>query len=393
MRIAGLATVPLSGISPGLGDSSQGLEVSATGSSAFFSGIAVAYTPGSTTATLTFSPAPNAFTPGPEPIQIIVADSGGTANGGVATRSRKRSWCRSPRSTSRPRSTPSALPATRSRAPSKTVTLTGIGDGPGDVAPTGGLQPLSVTATSSNPNVVNAIEVSYNSPGAYFGTLTLDTPIAGSITPGDSTTITVTVSDGNPTNGSIVRTFTVWYLPANPGPVVTPGPLSLGYTQGQAAQAIDPNVTVTDQGNPGLIASATVQIAENYVQGQDVLAYNNDPTGGLVTSSGFNAATGTLTLSAVPGMPVTPDIFSSALQAVTYSDQVPSPSVRTAKVLYTVTDNGSDNFVGTAIQTITISPLNHAPTLQVETVPAAATATLNGGSVGALRSLTAVPAT
>ena len=43
-----------------------------------------------------------------------------------------------------------------------------------------------------------------------------------------------------------------------------------------------------------------------------------------------------------------------------------------------------NNNVGTAIETITVSPLNHAPTLQVENIPAAATATLNGNTVGAI---------
>ena len=56
----------------------------------------------------------------------------------------------------------------------------------------------------------------------------------------------------------------------------------------------------------------TVQIIGNYDPTEDILDWV-DPTGGMVTDSGgFNSATGTLTLTAVPGISVTPAIFQAA---------------------------------------------------------------------------------
>ena len=371
-------TVNLTGITAGPGDSSQALEVFATGSSTLFSGLSVNYTPGSTTGTLTFTPAPNAN--GTGVIDVFVTDSGGTANGGVNMYPPPSSGIL-PRSftvtitpvNQPPTINPISLASYQIAAPSKTVSLSGITDGTGDVG-----QTLTITATSSNPAVVqNPITVVNYNPNSGTAQLMLNSP--GTANPGDSATITVTVSDGSPTNGtSVPRIFTVWYTPSNPGPVVTPSTSgNPTYTQGNAPQPIDAGLTITDQVP---IVSATVQIAGNYVPGEDVLAYN-DPTGGLVTAKPFDPIQGTLTLT---GVNVTPAVFSTALQAVTYTDTARFPSTLKRQVLFTVNDNGPNNNIGTALETITVSPLNHAPTLQVENIPAAAAATLSGNTVGSI---------
>src|SRR5258705_7208184 len=74
-------------------------------------------------------------------------------------------------------------------------------------------------------------------------------------------------------------------------PIVTAGH-TLAYTENDAATAIDPALTVTDSDTPNL-ASATVQISGNYVNGEDILGFSNQ--NGITGS--FNAATGTLTLT------------------------------------------------------------------------------------------------
>ena len=57
----------------------------------------------------------------------------------------------------------------------------------------------------------------------------------------------------------------------NDAPVLTAG-ATLSYTENQAATAIDTTVTVNDVDNANL-ASATVQITGNYVNGEDVLSF------------------------------------------------------------------------------------------------------------------------
>jgi hypothetical protein len=59
----------------------------------------------------------------------------------------------------------------------------------------------------------------------------------------------------------------------NDAPVVTAGH-AMSYTENQAAIAIDSLITVSDVDTANL-ASATVQITGNYVNGQDVLGFTN----------------------------------------------------------------------------------------------------------------------
>ena len=84
----------------------------------------------------------------------------------------------------------------------QTVNLTGISPGaPGEI------QPLIVTAVSSNPNIVPNPAVAYSSPKTN-GTLTIK-PVANT---NGSATITVTVNDGAPFNHLVTRTFAVAIL-------------------------------------------------------------------------------------------------------------------------------------------------------------------------------------
>ena len=368
-------TVNLTGISAGRGDNSQAVEVFVSGStnSNLLSGLSVNYTPGSTTGTITFTPAPNQS--GSDTIGVVVEDSSGATNNKVT-----QSFTVNVASVNQaPTINPISLSSYQIAAPSKTVSLTGIHDGAGD--PAG--QPVTINATSSNPAVVDLITASAIDKS---GTAQLLISSPGTANPGDSSTITVSVSDGASSGAStsVVRTFTVWYVPTNAGPTVTPSTSgNPTFVQGASPVTIDRGLTITDQVT---INSATVQIdPQSYVQGEDFLSYT-DPTGGLVTAgAGFNAATGTLTLT---GNNVTPAVFSTALQAVTYSFSPPATGFPATtpprQVVFTVTDSGPDNNVGTAVETINVSPVNHAPTLLVESVPAAATATLNGNAVGAI---------
>src|SRR5205823_7622696 len=81
----------------------------------------------------------------------------------------------------------------------QTIALSGIAAGPGNES-----QPLSVTATSSNPSVIPNPTVNYFSPNAT-GSLTF-IPVTNA---NGVATITVTVNDGQSENNTVIRTFTV----------------------------------------------------------------------------------------------------------------------------------------------------------------------------------------
>ncbi|SHL94963.1 T9SS type A sorting domain-containing protein [Hymenobacter psychrotolerans] len=104
--------------------------------------------------------------------------------------------------------------------PVQTVALTGISGG-------GGVgQFITVTATSSNPALVTPPTVAYASPAAT-GSLSYTV----SATQGGTATITVTVSNGQTTNGTFSRSFLV----------TVPGTLGTSPAKGAVALALYPN--------------------------------------------------------------------------------------------------------------------------------------------------------
>lgn len=95
--------------------------------------------------------------------------------------------------------TPADVTASRTLATQVPVALAGIGDGdPGQVLP------LTVTATSSDPDLVSMGTPNYTSPAAT-GTL----PYTISSTRGGTALVSVTVRNGQAQNGSITRSFRV----------------------------------------------------------------------------------------------------------------------------------------------------------------------------------------
>ena len=137
--------------------------------------------------------------------------------------------------------------------------------------------------------------VSYTNPNST-GTVTF-TPVSGQ---SGTAVITVTVTDnGGTANGgmnSVSQSFIVAVAPSNLAPVVTTTATTLAYIQGQAPAFVDPGLTLQDNNTPTnpTIVGATVQITLNNNPGQDVLSFN--PQNGI-TATGYNAATGTLTLT------------------------------------------------------------------------------------------------
>ena len=157
--------------------------------------------------------------------------------------------------------------------------------------------------------------------------------------------ITVDASDGTLHSQ---HTFTIAVV-LDAAPVVTAGH-TLGYTENQAATAIDTALTVTNSDNATL-DHATVQITGGYVNGEDVLGFTDTAN---ITHS-FNAATGTLTLT---GIDTVAD-YQAALAAVTYHNTSDNPSGAARTVTITANDGTLDSAPVT--DTINVTPVNDPP--------------------------------
>ncbi len=190
---AGLQSVLLTGITSGATNEIQPLTVSAFSSNpGLIQNPVVTYSSPETTGTLTFSPTPGSFG---STIITVMVDDGGTINNTVI---------RSFAVTVNPLNNPPTLDllndlAVNENSGLQTVSLTGISSGS-----TNGNQTLIVTAVSSNPSLIASPTVNYASP-APSGTLTL-IPATNSF---GISTITVTVSDSQPTNNSTSVSFGV----------------------------------------------------------------------------------------------------------------------------------------------------------------------------------------
>ncbi|HKS36297.1 MAG TPA: Ig-like domain-containing protein, partial [Verrucomicrobiae bacterium] len=96
-------------------------------------------------------------------------------------------------------------------APQQTVNLSGIGSGAASE-----IQTLTVTASSSNPGLIPAPAIAYTSPNTT-GTLRF-TPVANG---SGTATLTVTVNDGQTSNNTVSRTFTVTVNAVNDPPAIS----------------------------------------------------------------------------------------------------------------------------------------------------------------------------
>ena len=164
-------------------------------------------------------------------------------------------------------------------------------------------------------------------------------------------TVSFKLSDGAADSNVLTRSITV--APVNDAPGLTGiEAAALGYTENDPATPITSTITVGDVDNTDL-AGATVQIANNYQNGQDVLSFANTAA---ITGT-WNAATGTLTLAGSD----TVANYQAALRAIKYQNTSDNPSSLTRTVSFTVSDGALDGNVLT--RSITVAPVNDAPVL------------------------------
>ena len=224
---------------------------------------------------------------------------------------------------------------------------------------------MTIAATSSNPSLIPNPTVSYTNPKTT-GTLTY-TPVPNST---GTAVITVTVmNNGNTTFGGSNVYQQIVHRGGRPVARRSRHHDHAGQRHlhpGRGPKSLSTRALTITASNSPTIDSVTVQIIGNYDPTEDILDYV-DPTGGLVTdSTGFNSATGTLTLTAVtPGsVSNTPMIFQEAAEAVLYQDtNIDTPSTLTRTIEFTVDDGAGTNSTDSAVKMITVSQVNIPPTL------------------------------
>src|SRR5208283_643926 len=190
---AGLQTVNLSGISSGAANQVQTLTVTAASSNPdLIPNPTVNYTSPNATGTLNFAPAANNY--GTATVTVTVNNSGASNN--IVTQS----FTVTVNAVNQP-PTLNALSdvAMNENAGLQTVNLSGISSGAANQ-----VQPLTVTAASSNPGLIPNPTLNYTSPNAT-GTLSF-APVAN----GNGTaTVTVTVNNNGASNNIVTQSFTV----------------------------------------------------------------------------------------------------------------------------------------------------------------------------------------
>jgi hypothetical protein len=173
--------------------------------------------------------------------------------------------------------------------------------------------------------------------------------------PTASRTVSFQASDGVATSDAV--THAVAITSVNDAPAVTSG-ATLDYSENQAATAIDAALGLTDLDGPS-VQSATVTIGAGHVAGQDVLSAGTLP-GGIAAS--FNALTGTLTLSNEASVAD----YRTALRDVRYANSSENPSATPRTVTFRVADSGTPQEIGSATATVTVTPVNDAPSVTGE---------------------------
>ena len=305
---AGLQTVNLSGITSG--GEVQTLSVTASSSNpGLIPNPTVNYTSPNATGTITFTPVALAF--GTSTISVQVNDGGASNN--IVTRTFTVTV--NPVNQSPTLNTLANMTISEG-AGQQTVNLSGISSGAANET-----QTLTVTASSSNPGLIPNPTVNYTSPSAT-GSLTF-TPVASAF---GSSTITVQVNDGGASNNIVTRTFSVTVSPVNQQPTLnTLADVTINEGAGQqtvnlsgissgAANETQTLTVTASSSNPGLIPNPTV----NYTSPN---------------------ATGTISY--------TPVAFGFGSATITVQ----------------VNDGGTSNNVVARTFTVTVNPVNQAPTL------------------------------
>ena len=307
---AGAQSVSLSGIGTGAANETQTLTITAVSSNpGLIPNPTVTYSSPSATGTLNFTPVANAN--GSATVTVTVND--GQAVNNLTTRSFLVTV--GPVNNQPTLAVIGNLTIAEDAAP-QVVGLSGITSGATNEADT-----LTVTATSSNPGLIPNPTVTYASPDAT-GSLSF-TPVANA---NGSATITVTVNDGQLVNNTVTRTFTVTVTPVNDAPTLSP--IS--------------NVTINEDAGAQTVSLTGISTgAANETQTLTVTATSSNP-------------------SLIPN-PAATYVSPSATGSLSFTPVANANGAATITVI--VNDGQTTNNTVTQTFTVTVNPVNDAPTL------------------------------
>ncbi len=150
------------------------------------------------------------------------------------------------------------------------------------------------------------------------------------------------------------RTVSISVTPVNDAPDLSDVGGTLTYTEDDGAKVIDGTIALTDVDDTHL-ESATIRITGGYRIGEDMLSIDAAYLASGISRS-WDAATGTLTLNGS----ATVAEYEAMLEHVTYADISEDPDTADRTVTWTVNDGDADSPAQTS--TITVDPLNDAPT-------------------------------
>lgn len=331
-------TINLSGISDG-GEGGQTLTVTATSNNtALIPNPTVSYTPPQATGTISFTPVSN---------ETGLATVTVTVNDGF--NDFQRSFAVIVNANNEPTIDAISDITIPQNAPQQTVNLTGISDGDG------GVQTISITASSSNTELIPNPAVQYTSPNAT-GTLTF-TPVPGQA---GSATITVTVSDGFEAD-DVTSTFTVDVTPNAPPTIDKPADLLLRMNDPQ--QTV--NLTgISDGGENNQTLTVTASSNNTALIPNPTVTYTSPNTTGSLSFTPANNQFGIaiITVSVNDGIATTSETFEVRVNAPPTLAAISNVTIIQNAPAQTVALSGISSG-GETDQTITLTAVSGNPTL------------------------------
>ncbi|HEY2134635.1 MAG TPA: DUF4347 domain-containing protein [Xanthobacteraceae bacterium] len=246
---------------------------------------------------------------------------------------------------------------------SATVAITGgTFAGDGDVL---GFSTAGTSVTASYNSASETLTLSGSDTLAHYQQVLDSVAFSSALNPDDygsalTRTITWTLNDGSASNATDTVINLVSVTAVNNPPTLSNVAPSASYTERNAAVTLAGGLAVTDPDSLKLVGGTVAITGGTFALDGDSLAVTT--TGTNITAS-YDSATETLTLSGTD----TPADYQQVLDSLTFASTSHNPtdygSAPTRTVTWSLNDGSASNAVGSATTTISITPVNDAPTL------------------------------
>jgi hypothetical protein len=163
--------------------------------------------------------------------------------------------------------------------------------------------------------------------------------------------VSIKADDGS--GDTVFQNFSITVHNVNDPPVLSNiGSSTLTFTEGDLPLVLTSAILVVDV-DDSLIESASISITNNYMNGEDLLAFSNTAK---ITGS-WNSSTGVLTLSGSD----TKANYQAALQSVKYNNTSEDPSSLTRTFTFSVNDGEFNS--NTVTKNVSVIPVNDLPVI------------------------------